>query len=157
MTEYNWTEAEEAEIRDRPIPEPPDWHKIKVHRMATETIAEMHKRVQDLGIHYGVDHKWTTDAMQSLVWNLSQLFGMFFGSESTITKDSDLSLFVQTSSGFVYGMIFHRVYRHCTTCGVTQGYETYAIEDHRVICGRDKHSWDYGEDQPVPGTWSFHS
>ncbi len=71
----------------------------------------------------------------------------------------DLSLFVSTNSGFVYGLIFHAVKRRCTDpdCGA------YANDDGTVWSYNSsnrifdhEHGWSYPIDAPAPGIWSFH-
>lgn len=175
----------------------PDYHVLTVTKSAVDTITACADHAQMVKSH------WTSAqynqappsaanpaprpgtnvepgaALESWSSNVSKLFGMFFGGESRVTKDGNLSLFVSTSSGFVYGVIFHQTHYRV---------DKALPEDLRLDAhsGGDTLMGRYCADQiysgpapclkpltngqckehntptlvvalPVPGEWSFHS
>jgi hypothetical protein len=86
---------------------------------------------------------------------------MDFGSQTQISRDEDLSLVVQTASGLVYGIFFHRTPRRCAHDGCQvliddDGTARTAWTD-APACPDGQHAPTYPLDAPPPGTWSFHS
>lgn len=140
----------------------PDVHEMHVTKQAVDVILACNERVTAIGQFYGYDSDRYRKAEQSWRRNLSHLFNMFFGGESWISRDGELSLYTRTSSGFVHGLIFHAVRRGCTL----DGCGAYANDDGHVwsygtsgdtgILDHE-HVWDYPLDAPAPGDWSFHS
>lgn len=140
----------------------PYTHEMHVTREAVDVIARCNNRVTDIGRYFGESSEEYRKAEESWRHNLSHLFGMFFGSESWISRDGDLSLFTRTSSRFVHGLIFHAVPRRCTK----DGCKAYAHDDGHVFhygtydntgVLDHEHEWSIPLDAPRPGTWSFHS
>lgn len=139
-----------------------DTHTLSVNKRAVDTIVSMGEHVAKLGAYFGPAHKYTVDASLSLNKNITQMFSMFFGGETHVTRDGELSLFVQTKTGFVYGLIFHGHRRMCTvpTCKAWLADADsvgYSYNDDAVLCGKGEHTPDIPFDAPDPGTWSFHS
>jgi hypothetical protein len=139
-----------------------DTHTLHVNKRAVDTIVKMGNHVQELALYFGPEHNYTTDASLSLNNNLTKMFSTFFGGDTHVTRDSELSLFVQSKSGFVYGLIFHGHRRMCTveTCKAWLADAEsvgYSYTDGAVLCGKGNHTPDIPFDAPDPGTWSFHS
>lgn len=144
-----------------------DWSTLSIHRLAVDVLRDAETQVRMIGIAYGQTDRRTVKAATSLAQNVARLFGGFFGQHQKITRDGDLSLFVGTSSGFVYGMIFHPAYYdplrehpkaidnstgavrrhvHCRTCDEpVKRTEPNAHDDHLLMLAA------------TPGDWSFHS
>jgi len=152
-----------------------DEHTLTVHQMAADTIRDMNAQAQaQYEAWKHVDTEIAPKALASLSRQISELFSMFFGDNTHIARDGDLSLYVSTPS-IVFGVIFHpdhyrvdtphegdvstgvtakRMGRYCLTskgngayCGkpFTKGEATCECTEHIVML------------LPVPGTWSFHS
>jgi len=116
-------------------------------------------------------------AVRSWSSNISQMFSTFFGHASTVSKDGDLDLFVSSSSGFVYGVIFHASHYRVDVpleddLRLSGGTETRMgrycpanLYDGPNPClkpVRDGSCETHGVLNralalPVPGEWSFHS
>ena len=83
---------------------------------------------------------------------------MALGASARVSRDSDLSLLVNTSTGFTYGVIFHPDRRRCTQPGCTALIADDGTARTRVMaCPDENHTPSYPLDGPQPGTWSFHS
>jgi hypothetical protein len=134
---------------------------ITASREATDVIAAASRHCADLARYYGEDSREYREAVRSWHQQLSGLFSMSFGARTRISRDGDLSLFVSTDSGFVYGIIFHRDLRRCTADGCKAMINddgtawTPFPDDPRCLNGQ--HVPSYPLDAPHPGTWSFHS
>lgn len=137
-------------------------HDMHVSREAVDVIQACNERVNQIGLHWGFDSDRYRRAEQTWRRNLSLMFLMSFGADTRVTKDGPLSLFIATSSKFVYGLIFHAEQRACKL----DGCKAYANDDGHVwhYGTRDnsgvldhEHQWDYPLDWPAPGDWSFHS
>jgi hypothetical protein len=70
-----------------------------------------------LRTHYGPASSTYQDALHSWHRNLTALITMNTGAHTQVSKDTNISLFVHTSSGLVYALIFHGATRRCTTPG----------------------------------------
>jgi hypothetical protein len=158
-----------------------EWHTIKAHKLASDTLQAMGLQAQLVAQAWErIDPELALRTTTSLARQTTQLFNMFFGQESTITKDGDLNLYVQTASGFVFGVIFHPVhYRvdapeeadYRLTYGSAAPREgRYCVQEVPVAdpvrrCGqpyREGQPTCKGHDPfpmavPMPGEWSFHS
>jgi hypothetical protein len=133
-------------------------HTLTVTREAVDVIAACASHVQELGNAYGRESRWYLEAAVSWQRVLARLFDMGFGAESRVMKDGDLSLFVSTGGGFVYGVIFHGVERRCTFEGcraVLTDDGTLRINDGAP--STHLHEWLYPQEAPTPGAWSTHS
>jgi hypothetical protein len=102
---------------------------LAVHDLALTEIQAMF----DATNRVAATHGKTSDEYLNMVTSLNQclgsLFRVGFGSKSYITRDGNLSLFVQDGDSFVFGMIFH-----------------------------PDHKWDNPPEGYVqPGTWTLHS
>lgn len=81
---------------------------IRIHERGAEAIQDMKR--QALAIEEAwksIDPAYGVAALRSLAHNLAELFGGFFGQNTGIFRDGDLSLFVRTDR-IVFGVIFHR-------------------------------------------------
>jgi hypothetical protein len=143
----------EAEVDRRPYV-----HEMHVTREAVDVIAACNNRVNAIGEAFGRDSDRYRRAEETWRRSLSNMFGMFFGGDSRVTRDGELSLLVVTG-GFVYGVIFHGERRTCTR----EGCKAVINDDGRAwtympdypMC--DDHVLSYPLDAPTPGDWSFHS
>lgn len=150
-------------------------HEMRVTEQAAEALTAMHEQAAGVAAAWGRSHPDTAiKCLTSLSRNTAQLFNTFFGNTSTISRDGELSLFVSTASGYVYGLIFHgdwvdpaqpedpangratRMGRYCFAvvddsdgrrCGHPFVNGEATCEGHNPVCIA----------APVPGTWSFHS
>jgi hypothetical protein len=151
-------------------------HTITVHKKAAETLAEMDLQAQAvLNMWKGIDTELATAGIVSLARQTTQLFNMFFGNNSRITRDGELCLFVSTGTGFVFGVIFHpkhyrvdpplegdvRLYtkvpregRYCML-STEAGYCAKPLSQGKRTC--DHQDADPIYILPIPGEWSFHS
>jgi hypothetical protein len=141
-----------------------DWrpylHDLHVSREATDVIRECTEHVAAIGLHFGTNTVIYRRAAGSWLRHLSGLFAMSFGADTRITPDGKLSLTVATSSGFVYGIIFHGDRRWCALDGcravigddgtVRPGFTGSVVHDHQ-------HVPSYPLGAPQPGEWNVHS
>ena len=147
----------EQEIDQRPYV-----HEMHVTREAVDVIAACNQRVEAIGQAFGYDSDRYRRAEQSWRRQVSTMFGMFFGGESRVTRDGELSLLVVTGGGFVYGLIFHAERRRCTREGCKavlndDGKAWTYMPDYPTCPEGVEHVPSYPFDAPVPGDWSFHS
>ena len=90
-----------------------DQHTLTVFPTAVDEIRQMTLQMALVEAVWGVHNpKMVLKCALSLSRQLGELFGMFFGSNSTVTRDGTLSLFVSTGTGFVFGMIGHPEHYH---------------------------------------------
>lgn len=54
-----------------------------------------------------LDPEAASRCVLSATRQITQLFSKFFGDTAQIARDGDLSLYVSTGSGFVFGLVFH--------------------------------------------------
>jgi hypothetical protein len=138
----------------------PDTHTLHISREATDVIAACADHVAALGRHYGTDSPIYHAAATSWAQRLAGLFTMTTGALTHISRDGDKSLYVTTSSGLVYGLIFHSTSRRCTVDGcqarLTDDGIAYTTA-HDAVIGEHEHRPSYPFDAPQPGTWSIHS
>lgn len=102
---------------------------IAFHDLAQDEIKNMFIACEKVGVDHGVTSREYTEMVRTLHQCLASILGRSgFSRHAYVTKDSDLSLYVQDGS-FVFGMIFHR-----------------------------NREWDNPpEGHQQPGTWSLHS
>lgn len=85
-----------------------DEHTLHLHDTAVETITKMRDQVAAATEFWKRhDAERSLKMATSLATQLAGLTSTGFGRETNVYRDGDLSLFVRTSSGFVFGMIFH--------------------------------------------------
>ena len=138
----------------------PQVHTLEVSLEAIDAIDAADAHLHELGTWYGRDSDTYLDALESWHRHLSHLFALGFGAHTRVSRDGQLSLFVQTACGLVYAVIFHGEYRRCTdpacaaliaddgtACAYTS---TSTVLDH-------EHTPTYPLGAPRPGTWSSHS
>jgi hypothetical protein len=158
-------------------------HDLKIHDLAVQTLARAkHQSLAQLEAWLRWDPTLATIGVKSLSRLLVDMMGTGLGRDTNVYRDDDLSLYVTTESGIVYGMIWHpRHYR------VMEPIE----RDHRLYSGlqairEGRYCWQQtGTDRggvmqycqkpytegkpaceghdpdpvvmPIPGEWSFHS
>jgi hypothetical protein len=152
---------------DPDVPEPqlakvdrrPHTLELRITREATDVIAACEARVEALGDHYGRQSDIYLTAQTSWRRHLTRLFSINAGAQSHITKDGDLSLLVQTSSGLVYGLIHHGLPRTCAEDGcaarIRDDGTVWSHPDATVL--DHNHTPSYPLDAPQPGQWTTHS
>ena len=87
-----------------------DTHTMRVNHSAADELAHIGEQVSGvLDVWLDVAPSIAKRTARTAATQVTQLFNMFFGAESTITRDGDLSIFVSTSTGFVYGLIGHKI------------------------------------------------
>ena len=136
----------------------PGVHEVRLTREATDVIAACDAHVDALGRAYGWDSPIHLRALRTWHRHLAQLFSMATGADTRISADGPRSLFVATSSGFVYGVVFHGATRRCTThgCAATLGDDGTAHQAGQPGTGH-AHEPSYPLDAPQPGEWTAHS
>ena len=135
-------------------------HHLRVTRDAVDVIAACERHIAALADAYGHGSLHHLQALTSWHAQLARLFSLGFGERSQISRDGRLSLFVTTSSRFVFAVVFHGARRRCTSTGcealisddgdASPPYRDATVVDH-------EHTPSYLCDGPQPGTWSFHS
>jgi hypothetical protein len=133
---------------------------IIYHESAITTISAMHHHVHLLRAHYGPRSKEYTEASERLAHVLHSIVMAGFSDYAEVTKDGDLSLFVNEGRGtYVYGVVWHGTKRSCTNegCRATLNDDgtawVYMPDWH--MC--DQHVPSYPYEAPQPGSWSVHS
>jgi len=148
-------------VPDLPLPDyRPLERTLTLSREAVDVIDACETHLAQLRSFYGPASDTYQTALHSWHRNLAGLFTMNTGADTHIGKDGELSLFVRTSSGLVYGLIFHGATRHCTTsgCDALINDDGTAQPSHHGAAALDhKHTPSYPLDGPRPGGWSFHS
>ncbi len=157
-----------AQYDDPRVPAPtltlPDYrpaqHILVLDRDAVDVIAACEAHLGRLRTFYGAGSGTYQDALHSWHRNLAALFTMTTGVHTHVGKDGPLSLIVRTSSGLIYGLIFHGATRRCTSDGcdaliaddgtTRPGHAGTRVPDH-------PHLPSYPLNGPRPGTWTFHS
>ena len=151
----------QAPVPDLPLPDyRPAEHTVTLSREAVDVIGDCEAHLGRMRAVYGPQSDAYQDALQSWHRNLAALVTMNTGVHTQVSKDGNLSLFVRTSSGLVYALIFHGATRHCTTpgCDALIADDGTARPSHTGAHVPDhEHSPTYPLDGPRPGTWSFHS
>ena len=138
----------------------PEVHILEVSREAIDAIDAADAHIHALGTWYGRDSDTYLDALESWHRHLSHLFALGFGAHTRVSRDGDLSLFVQTACGLVYAVIFHRQYRRCTdpACGALIADDgTASASSSTGIVLDHEHTPTYPLGAPRPGSWSSHS
>ena len=157
-----------ARYDDPTVPAPdlalPDYRpaefRIMLTRDAVDVIAACEAHLSQLRGYYGHASEIYQDALHSWHRNLAAMLTMNTGRDTQVSKDGPLSLFVRTSSGLVYGLIFHGATRYCTSdgCDAPIADDGTARPAHTGAAVRDHaHTPSYPVGAPRPGTWSFHS
>jgi hypothetical protein len=134
--------------------------RITLTRDAVDVIVTCEAHLAQLNDFYGPASEVYKAALHSWHRNLAAILTMNTGSNTFVSKDGELSLFVRTSSGLVYGLIFHAATRYCTSdgCDALITDDGTARPAHTGAAVRDhKHTPSYPVGAPRPGTWSFHS
>jgi hypothetical protein len=138
----------------------PAEHRLTVTRGAVDVIAQVEAHLGRLHTYYGSTSETYQTALHSWHRGLAGLFSMNSGVDTQVSADGELSLFVRTASGLVYGLIFHGADRHCTTDGcdalIDDDGTTRPIRDGAPVLDHD-HTPSYPVGAPRPGVWSFHS
>jgi hypothetical protein len=144
------------------IPTPdrrPHLHDIHISRDAIDVIADCERHLASLGAYYGQDSDAYRTALAGWHHNLAGLFTMRLGADTRVTVDGQLSLFVTTSSGYVYAIIWHGTRRRCTIAGCHA-----TISDDGAVhpaatanSPQHDHTPSYPLDAPQPGEWTAHS
>lgn len=137
----------------------PAEHTIVISHEATDVLDACQQHLDRLRHAYGAASDLYLDALHSWLRCLHIVLSMNLGAATAISKDGSLGLFVRTSSGLVYAVIFHPVQRRCTVAGCGQ-----PIADDGTVpppaatpVGMHQHQPTYPLDGPQPGTWSLHS
>ena len=160
-----------------------DVHTMVVSKAAAETLTAIGNQCASVAAAWGRHNpEMVVEMLKSATHNTTHLFSMFFGGESSISRDGELSLFVSTSSGFVYGVIFHpKHYRvdapldgdinNAYGAVIAGRYCMAPVEDNHLhpagycrqpfsggsrTCDEDDHD-AVPVAMPLPGTWGFHS
>lgn len=152
-----------------------DQHLLRVHDLATQTLSRMSEQVAIAHSYWGKTEPQAVMEMSlSLNRNLTSLFNTGMGRDTTISRDGELSLYVSTSSGIVYGMIFHARGADAPRDGDLRSTPSPAPREGRycvypvefgVRCNRSIYAGKRGCEGhdllpgalPMLGTWSFHS
>lgn len=138
---------------------------------AIATISAMNNHVHLLRSHYGPSSSEHTEAAERLAHVMHTIIMAGFSNQATVSKDGDLSLFVNEGNGtYVYGIIWHGTKRGCTNEGCKavlndDGTAWVYSRDYRMctdyLIGTTpeftEHVPSYPYDAPQPGTWSVHS
>jgi hypothetical protein len=138
----------------------PPLHTLDVTKEAVDVIAACDSHIRRLADFYGPASPIHLDALTSWHSHLARLFSMGLGAYTTISRDGDLSLFVSSASGLVFGLIFHGARRRCTDpdCGAFLADDGTATGHTSGASVREHpHLASYPLDGPRPGTWAFHS
>jgi hypothetical protein len=148
-------------VPDLTLPDyrPPE-HAVTLSREAVDVIGACEAHLNRLCTAYGRASTVYQDALHSWHRNLAALVTMNTGAHTHVSKDGALSLFVHTSSGLVYALIFHGATRHCTNpgCDTPIADDGTARPSHIGAPVLDHaHTPSYPLDGPRPGAWSFHS
>ena len=163
-------QARHLRRRGRSPPRPPDrpHHRPSVYllhvtREAVDTIAAVDQYLAARRAHYGATSQIYRTAADVLVPPATLLFGMGLGADTVIRPDgcpASLSLAVQTASGMVFGIIFHRHRRHCVVpgCDATINDDgTVRFLDHESAVDDHEHQPSYPRTAPAPCEWQYHS
>jgi hypothetical protein len=138
----------------------PPVHDVQISREACDVITACTDHVQNLRNYFGTDSPTYQQAADSWHRLLTGLLSMSLGATTRIRRDGDLSLFVTTGSGLVYGVIFHPARRHCTIDGcqahISDDGTAHRTYEHATVLDHE-HRPSYPVDAPQPGLWSFHS
>jgi hypothetical protein len=144
-----------------PLPDyRPTERQLTLTREAVDVIAACETYLGTLHTAYGPASEVYQAAQQSWHRNLTQLLLLNTGAETHISRDGDRSLFIRTSSGLTFGLIFHATTRRCTTDGCDT-----LIDDHGAarpaqpdaLVRDHEHTPTYPVGAPQPGTWRLHS
>jgi hypothetical protein len=106
----------QAPVPDLALPDyRPSEHTITLSREAVDVIGDCEAHLGRLHTFYGAGSAIYQDALNSWHRNLTALITMNTGAHTRVSKDGTLSLFVRTSSGLVYALVFHGDTRRCTS------------------------------------------
>jgi hypothetical protein len=136
---------------------------LHVTRDAVDTIAGVDQYLGRLAGVYGPDSHVYRTAADSWLRQLPLLFSLGMGANTTVRRDGwpdSLSLVVETASGTVFGIIFHRHRRHCTIpgCQATIGDDGTVrdLDEHTPVADH-QHRPSHPLGAPTPGEWLAHS
>jgi hypothetical protein len=140
----------------------PHEHVLTVSREATDAITAASKRCDQLGTYFGVNSPQHLNAVRTWQHGICTVFSMIFGAATTITHDGPMSLLINSSSGYVYALVFHPDLRVCANpgCGVViddDGNPHPPDTGAPPPCPGGRHRPPYPLDAPHPGTWQLHS
>jgi hypothetical protein len=154
---------------DAPVPESdtgdhrPSMLDLHVTREAVDTIAGVNQYLGRLATAYGPDSPVYRTAVDSWLRQLPLLFTLGMGATMMVRRDGwpdSLSLVVETASGTVFGIIFHRHRRHCTIpgCHATIGDDgsIHPLDGQPPVADHE-HRPSYPVGAPAPGEWIAHS
>jgi hypothetical protein len=136
-------------------------HVLRVSREATDTIAAASHHCDQLATYFGADSSQYHDAVRSWQHCLSRLFSMGLGAELRVTREDELSLLVNSGTGFTYAIFFYPEARRCSRTGCSAVIDddgrahSYVAGEH--MCAEGQHDPSYPLDAPQPGRWSLHS
>ena len=134
---------------------------LKISREATDVIAAASHHCDQLATYFGVDSPEYHDAVRSWQHCLSRLFSMGLGAELWITREDELSLLVNTKTGFTYAIFFYPEARRCVRRGcdavIDDGGRPCSYVAGAQVCDAGRHTPSYPLDAPRPGRWSLHS
>jgi hypothetical protein len=151
-----------APVPDRPRTDRrPDLLELHITREAVDVIAAGTAHVQALASCYGQASEQHLQASTSWVAALSRLLSMGFGADTRVRRDGNLSLLVNTGSGFTFGLIFHGATRRCIagdgcTATIADDGTAHALYSASVVAEHE-HQPSFPLDAARPGSWSFHS
>jgi hypothetical protein len=138
----------------------PAEYQLTLTREALDVIAACEAYLGQLHDSYGPASPVYQAALHSWHRNLTSVLSMPTGGAAHISRDGERSLFIRTSSGLAFAMIFHGATRRCTSpsCAALiddngrahPANAAGAVLDHA-------HTPTYPIDAPRPGTWSLHS
>jgi hypothetical protein len=139
----------------------PHEHVLTVSREATDEIAAVSKRCEQLGTYFGGDSPQYLDAVRTWQRGMCTVFSMTFGAATTITRHGPMSLLINSSSGYIYALVFHPDARVCTNpgCGavIDDNGDAHAPGTGTTPCPGGRHRPSYPKDAPRPGIWQLHS
>lgn len=136
-------------------------HVLRVSREATDTIAAASHHCDQLATYFGTDSAQYHDAVRSWQHCVSRLFSMGLGAELRVTREDELSLLVNSKTGFTYAIFFYPESRRCSRQGCSAVIDddgrahSYVAGEH--LCPEGQHELSYPLDAPQPGRWSLHS
>jgi hypothetical protein len=120
---------------------------VTLTEQAAEVIEAMRVRVAHIGAIFGGDSPEYTAAARSLGEMLTKVLTMTRGG-ARVMRDGELSLLVDTASGFSYGIVFFRDHGAAERHLRRHGHTPESSPDWQDML--DQHA-------DIAGTWSAHS
>jgi len=84
---------------------PPE-HVLTVSREATDQIAAASKHCEQLGTYFGAGSPQYLNAVRTWQRGICTVFSMIFGAATRISRHGPMSLLINSSSGYVYALVF---------------------------------------------------